>query len=137
MYYEAFSRNANQVIDYATALAQRYGCKYIGSEHILFGLINVSDGRAAAILREEGVDNDRFLYLFKKTIDKSIIITGNMFTGRTKRVFETAVDISLKARAGYVGTEHLLLAVLIDKDSTAVTILRALKVNVDAVIEGL
>ena len=137
MYYETFSRNVNQVIEYAVALAKRYGCKYIGSEHILFGLINVSDGRAAAILREEGVDNDRFLYLFKKTVDKNIVITGNMFTGRTKRVFENAVEISLKARAGYVGTEHLLLAVLIDKDSTAVTILRALKVNVDAVIEGL
>ncbi len=137
MYYETFSRNVNQVIEYAVALAKRYGCRYIGSEHILFGLINVSDGRAAAILREEGVDNERFLYLFKKTVDKDIIITGNMFTGRTKRVFENAVEISLKARAGYVGTEHLLLAVLIDKDSTAVTILRALKVNVEAVVEGL
>ena len=137
MYYETFSRNVNLVIEYAVALAKRYGCRYIGSEHILFGLINVSDGRAAAILREEGVDSDRFLYLFKKTVDKNMVITGNMFTGRTKRVFENAVEISLKARAGYVGTEHLLLAVLIDKDSTAVTILRALKVNVDAVIEGL
>ncbi len=137
MYYEAFSRNVNEVIEYATALANRYGCRYIGSEHILFGLINASDGRAAAILREEGVDNERFLYLFKKTVDKNIVITGNMFTGRTKRVFENAVEISLRARAGYVGTEHLLLAVLIDKDSTAVTILRALKVNIDAVIEGL
>lgn len=137
MYYETFSRNVNQVIEYATALAKRYGCRYIGSEHILFGLINVTDGRAAAILREEGVDNDRFLYLFKKTIDKNMVITGNMFTGRTKRVFENAVEISLKAHAGFVGTEHLLLAVLIDRDSTAVTILRALKVNVEAVIEGL
>ena len=137
MYYETFSRNVNQVIEYATALAKRYGCRYIGSEHILFGLINVTDGRAAAILREEGVDNDRFLYLFKKTVDKNMVITGNMFTGRTKRVFENAVEISLKAHAGFVGTEHLLLAVLIDRDSTAVTILRALKVNVEAVIEGL
>ena len=137
MYYETFSRNANQVIEYATALAKRYGCRYIGSEHILFGLINVTDGRASAILREEGVDNDRFLYLFKKTVDVKTIITGNMFTARTKRLFENAVEISLKARAGYVGTEHLLLALLIDKESIAVAILKALKVNVDAVIEGL
>ena len=137
MYYETFSRNVNHVIDYATALSKRYGLRYIGSEHILFGLINVTEGRAAAILREEGVTNDRFLYLFEKTIDKSTVITGNMFTARTKRVFENAVEISLKARAGYVGTEHLLLAVLIDSDSIAVAILKALKVNVNAVIEGL
>jgi ATP-dependent Clp protease ATP-binding subunit ClpA len=99
MYYDAFSRNVNEVIELSTALAKRLGCRYIGSEHILFGLINVTDGRAAAILREEGVDNDRFLYLFKKTVDKNMVITGNMFTGRTKRVFENAVEISLKAHA--------------------------------------
>ncbi|MBQ7235546.1 MAG: ATP-dependent Clp protease ATP-binding subunit [Clostridia bacterium] len=137
MYYETFSRNVNEVIEYATALAKRYGCRYIGSEHILFGLINVTDGRAAAILREEGVDNERFLYLFQKTVDKNTVITGNMFTARTKRLFENAVEISLKARAGFVGTEHLLLAVLIDEESVAVAILKALKVNVGAVAEGL
>ena len=137
MYYETFSRNVNQVIEFATALAKRYGCRYIGSEHILFGLINVADGRAASILKEEGVDNERFLFLFKKTISQDMVITGNMFTARTKKLFENAIEISLKARAGYVGTEHLLLALLLDKESTAVTILSLLKVNVNAVIEGL
>ena len=52
MYYDAFSRNVNKVIEYATALAKRFGCRYIGSEHVLFGLLNVTDGRAAAILRD-------------------------------------------------------------------------------------
>lgn len=137
MYFETFSRNVSEVIEYATALAKRYGCRYIGSEHILFGLINVTDGRAAAILREEGVDNERFLYYFKKTIDKNTVISGNMFTPRTKRLFENAVEISLKARAGYVGTEHLLLATLIDRESLAVAILNALKVDVDGVAEAL
>ena len=133
MYYDTFSRNVNQVIDLATALAKRYGCRYIGSEHILFGLIIVSDGRAAAILREAGVDNERYLYYFQKSIDREMIIPGNMFTPRTKRLFENAVDISLKAHAGFVGTEHLLLAVLMESDSVAVTILRHLKVDVDKI----
>ena len=70
MYYDAFSRNVNQVIEYASALAKRFGCRYIGSEHILFGLLNVTDGRAAAILREAEVENDRYLFYFKKGIDK-------------------------------------------------------------------
>lgn len=137
MHYETFSRNVNKVIEYAADLAKKTGCRYIGSEHILFGLINVNEGRAASILREEGVDNERFLYLYKQTIERHIVITGNMFTPRTKRLFENAIDISLKVRAGYVGTEHLLLALLIEKDSRAVEILRVLNVNVDAVIEGL
>ena len=135
MYYDAFSRNVNEVIELSTALAKRYGCRYIGSEHILFGLINVSDGRAAAILKEAGVDNDRYLYYFKKTVEKDLIISGNMFTARTKKLFETAVQISLKAHSGFVGTEHLLLALLLDVDSVAVAILRALRVNTDKMAE--
>ncbi len=135
MYYDAFSRNVNDVIELATNLARRYGCRYIGSEHILFGLMNASEGRAAAILREAEVSNDRFLYYFQKTIDKDLVIPGNMFTPRTKRLFEKAVDISLKAHSGYVGTEHLLLAVLLETDSLAVTILKALKVKVELMAE--
>ena len=137
MYYDAFSRNVNEVIELATVLAKKTGCRYIGSEHILFGLINAGDGRAAAILREAEVDNDRYLYYFKKTIDKSVVIPGNMFTPRTKNLFDTAIDISLKAHSGYVGTEHLLLAILLNTDCIAVTILKTLRVDVNAMAEEL
>ena len=129
MYYDAFSRNVNEVIEYANALAKRFGCRYIGSEHILFGLISASDGRAAAILREAEVDIERYLYFFKKTIEPDTIFPGNMFTPRTKRLFENAVDISLKAHSGFVGTEHLLLSILLDTDSVAVAILNAMHVD--------
>ena len=131
MYFEAFSRNVNQAIDIATALAKRYGCRYIGSEHVLYGLMNVTDGRASAFLREAGVTNERYLHLFERTVDKTLVITGSMFTARTKRLFENALEISLKAHAGYIGTEHLLLAILLAYDSAAVTILQLLKVDVD------
>ncbi len=137
MYYDAFSRNVNQVIDLATAIARRLGCRYIGSEHVLYGLLNVSDGRAASILREAEVDHDRYLYYLQKTVDTKTIIPGNMFTARTKRLFENAVDISLKARAGFVGTEHLLLAVLLDQECMAVAILKQLRVNVIRMAEEL
>lgn len=137
MYYEAFSNNVNQVIDLATKLAKKFGCKYLGTEHIMFGLINVSDGRAASILREAEVDNDRYLFYFQKTVDKNIIVPGNMFTPRTKRTFEKAVDISLKAHSGYVGTEHLLYAVLLDGESVANTILKTMKVDVESIMEYL
>ncbi len=131
MYYEAFSRNVNEVIDMATALAKKTSCMYIGSEHILFGLLSVTDGRASAILREAGVDVDRYLMYYKKSIVKDYVIPGNMFTARTKRLFENATQISLKAHAGYVGTEHLLLALLMQSDSLAVTILRYLRVDAE------
>ncbi|MBQ7339577.1 MAG: ATP-dependent Clp protease ATP-binding subunit [Clostridia bacterium] len=137
MYYDAFSRNVNEVIEYANGLAKKTGCRYIGSEHILFGLINVSDGRAAAILREAEVDNDRYIYYYKKTIDTSVIIPGNMFTPRTKQLFDNAIDISLKAHSGFVGTEHLLLAILLNPDCIAVAILKTLKVDVNKMADDL
>ena len=135
MYYEAFSRNVNQVIDMANSLAKRFGCRYIGSEHIMFGLLNVADGRAASILREAEVDNDRYLFYFKKTIDLNAVIPGNMFTPRTKRHFEKAIDISLRAHSGFVGTEHLLLAILLDDESVATAILKAMRVDTNAMAE--
>lgn len=137
MNYDAFSRNVNQVLEVAAAFAKHYGCRYIGSEHVLFGLMNVADGRAAAILREAGVDNERYLNLFKRTIDQTMVISGNMWTPRTKHVLEKSAEISLKARAGYVGTEHLLLAVLLEYDSLAVTILKHMNVSVDELIDEL
>ncbi|MBQ9485793.1 MAG: ATP-dependent Clp protease ATP-binding subunit [Clostridia bacterium] len=137
MYYDAFSRNVNEVIQLANELAKRFNCKYIGSEHIMFGLINVSDGRAASILREAGVDNDRYLFYFQKTIERNVVIPGNMFTPRTKRHFEKAIDISLRAHSGFVGTEHLLLAILLDDESVATTILKAMRVDTDAMAEEL
>lgn len=135
MYYEAFSRNVNEVIDIANSLAKRFGCRYIGSEHIMFGLINVTDGRAASILREAGVDSDRYLAYFKRTIDPTSIIPGNMFTPRTKRHFEKAIDISLRAHSGFVGTEHLLLVILLDEESVATAILKAMRVDTEAMAE--
>ena len=137
MHYDAFSRNVHQVLELATALAKRYGCGYIGSEHILFGLLNVKDGRSASILKEAGVDNNRYLSLFEKTVEKGVILSGNMLTPRTKQLFEKALEISLKAHSGFVGTEHLLLAILISTDSVAVTILKTLRVNVERLAEDL
>lgn len=135
MYFEAFSRNVNEALEISTALAKKFGCRYIGSEHILYGLMNVSEGRSAAILKEAGVTNERYLYYFKKTVDHGLVITGNMFTARTKRLFDIAMEISLKAHSGFIGTEHLLLAILLEYDSTAVAILQALHVNVDKIAD--
>ncbi len=130
MYYDAFSSNVNQVIELSTLLAKRYGCRYIGSEHILFGLLNVKEGRAAAILREAGVDNERYLKLFLRTIQKDYVAPDKtLFTARTKQLFERAVNISLNANAGFVGTEHLLLSVLEDVECYAVLILNAMQID--------
>ena len=133
-YNESFSDSVKKVLDAAFALAKRYNCKYIGSEHLLYGLINVDDGRAAAFLRDAEVDSARFLYYFKKTINTNLNISG-MLTARTKGLLDKAIEISLRAHMGFVGTEHVLLAILLSYDCTATTILRAMNVDVDGMAE--
>ncbi len=131
MQHDSFSRNVYKVIEIATNVATRLGCRYIGSEHVLFGLLSVEDGRASALLREAGVDAGRYYELLQRVVDRRIIITGNMFTARTKGLFESAIDISIRARAGFVGTEHLLLAILILDDCLAVSLLKRMGIDVD------
>ena len=104
MYNEAFSRNVNQAIDVATDTVKKLGIRYIGSEHILYGLLNVTDGRASSILREAGVSNERYYHYLEMAMDKKMVIPNSMFTARTKSLFRNAVEISLNARAGFVGT---------------------------------
>ena len=137
MFYDAFSQNVNKVIETATILAKKFNCHYIGSEHILFGLLTVDAGVASKVLKKENINIDKYLFYFQRSIDKTAIEGGNMFTPRTKRLFENAADLSLNARVGFVGTEHLLLSLLQDSECMAVTILKAMHVNIDSMINYL
>ena len=133
MYYDHYSENVNQVLEIARLLARHYNCHYIGREHILYGLMNAKEGRAAAILKEAGVDNERYLLYFKRTIDPNAIIPGSMYTPKTKRLLEKAAEISRKAHAGFMGTEHLLLALLMETDSVATDILQRMGININKI----
>ncbi len=133
MYYDRYSENVNQVLEIARLLARHYNCHYIGREHILYGLMNAKEGRAAAILKEAGADNERYLLYFKRTIDPNAIIPGSMYTPKTKRLFEKASEISRRANAGFMGTEHLLLALLMETDSVATDILLRMGININKI----
>ena len=136
MVNEGFSKNVSTVLEIAVELAKRTGCKYLGSEHLLFGLMNVEDGRSAAILKEEGADNKRFMHYYEDTIDPTWMVV-NMFTPTTKQILEIAQRKSLQARSGYVGTEHVLLGLLIKEDCAGVRILKQMGVNVTILKEEL
>ena len=133
MFNESFSPNAKRVILTAEAFAKQSGCHYKGSEHLLFGLISVSDSIASAYLREAGVTSERFLMIYQNYIDPTLWV--NDFTGTAKRIFDRASDIVYKAKAGFIGTEHLLLALLFEENCLAVGILRELRVDVDKLAE--
>lgn len=137
MFHDSFSENVNKVIEISAELAKKYRCSYIGREHILFGLLNATEGRASAILREAGVENEKYLYYFKKTVDPTLILPNATLTPKAKQLFERAVDVSVKANAGFVGTEHLLYALLTDNGGAALAILRLIGVNIQKMIDEL
>ncbi len=137
--FKGFTEKANQAINTAIDEASRMGHTYIGTEHLLLGLAQEGSGVAAAVLAENGLNAEDYRNILESStgVGSKTVLTPEDFTPRTKRTMQTAVMISAKINNSYVGTEHLLLAILSEGDSYAVRFLRELGVNLSAVAESL
>ncbi len=126
--FKGFTEKANKALNLAIESAEHLGQTYIGSEHILLGLCKENSGVAYTALRDSGVTAEK-LEAMMDSDSGTTALTPNDFTPRTKRVMQTAVMYSARTGSGYVGTEHLLIALLSDRDSYAIRYLRALGVT--------
>ncbi len=127
-----FTDHLVQVVLLAEEVSKRYDTKYIGSEHLIYGMLCVSDSTAGKLLVEAGVTLERYTEVFKRSIRHDTPAYG--YTPRTKKVFDRALEIALGA--GYstlVGTEHMLLAITMMDDCLAVRLLRSLGTDMDAI----
>ena len=137
--FQGFTEKANNALNLAVESAERFGQSYVGTEHVLLGLLREGSGVAYAALTSCGVTAE----MIEEKIASSSYGGGNMnltandFTPRTKRVLRTAVSASAKFGSSYVGTEHLLIALLSDSDSYAVSFLNEAGVGVNAVADAL
>ncbi len=128
--FRGFTQKANTALNLAIESAEKIGHSYVGTEHILLGLIKEGTGVAATALAQSSVTEQALEEKIKA--DGSSMptkLTPNDFTPRTKRVLKAAMLASSKMGNGYVGTEHLLLAVISESDSYAVAFLRELGVT--------
>ena len=124
-----FSEHLNHAIDYAKDIAIAYETDYIGTEHMLFGLICEEDSAAGRLLKEMGVDRARYKDEFRRSIDRSAHITG-LFTPRTKKLFADARDVATLGAAKTIpGTEHMLYAILSMDHCLAVLILQRMGID--------
>ena len=130
-----YSDNANEAIDIAFKVAKKFGTQYVGTEHILLGLLGAGDGVALTVLTSFGVDGERYTRIFAKHVDPNYV--HNDFTPRTKGMLQKAFECSKEANSGYIGTEHLLFAILNTEDSLAVMILNEMNINVSAMVDVL
>ncbi len=135
--FSKFSVNLQKALEYAINAANYYGSKYVGSEHILFGILNVPQSRACQILTEAGVREAEYRTIFVRTLDKHTNIKG--FTPRTKNMFDKACEFAVNhdGVGTSVGSEYMLLAILADEGCVAVRILKMLGVDIDGLLSAL
>ena len=126
--FKGFTDKANKALNLAIESAERFGHDYIGSEHILIGLCKEGSGVAYTALYDAGVTAEKLESMMQRE-DRIVSLNPNDFTPRSKRVMQLAVSYSARTGSGYVGTEHLLIALLSDRDSYAIRYLAELGVT--------
>lgn len=143
----SMTNNVKEALNSAANLAYTLGETQVGTEHLLYGLANVSGCVASKLLNNFGASANAILSLIKRSKVESKPFTGIVsleYTPRVKDIIRTASAISYETGTGYIVTEHVLYALLLDSGSMAVTVLsqglgvdiNALKAQTAAIING-
>ena len=129
--FSRFSVNLQRAINFSIEAAQKYGSSYVGSEHVLLGILNVPECRAYELLVQAGVSEEAYRDAFVRSLNKSVKISG--FTPRTKYMFDRALEFAVDrdGSRARVSSEFMLLAILVDEESVAVRLLHMLGAAVE------
>jgi ATP-dependent Clp protease ATP-binding subunit ClpC len=135
LFNERFTERARRALRLAQEEAQRLRHNYIGTEHILLGLVREGEGVAAQVLTSLGVDLQRVREAVEYTIGTGDQTSaGEMsLTPRAKKVLEFAVDEARRLHHHYIGTEHLLLGLVREREGIAAGVLERLNVSLERV----
>ncbi len=134
--FDKFTNRAKQVIKLAKKEAQRLNHNYLGTEHVLLGLLKLGQGVAVNVLRSLNIDFETIRGEVEKLVGfgPEIQVYGDpALTGKVKKVLEYANEEAANLSHNYVGTEHLLLGLLRQTDGVAAQILESLNVNLKEV----
>ncbi len=130
--FDKFTNRAKQVIKLAKKEAQRLNHNYLGTEHVLLGLLKLGQGIAVNVLRNFSLDYETVRAEVERLVGfgPEIQVYGDpALTGKVKKVFEFANEEAASLNHNYVGTEHLLLALLRQSDGVAAQVLENLNIN--------
>ena len=129
-----FTNRAKKVIEIADDISIELGHNYIGTEHILYGLAKEGEGIASKVLQNKGVTSEKVLKETKEMLGYGKEIKQSLgFTPRSKRVLENAFLEAKRIGYNYIGTEHLLLALMKEGDSIAIKIILELNVEISQI----
>lgn len=129
-----YTNQAKTAVKYAEKTARRYKHSYIGTEHLLAGLLHEEEGTAGMVLRDMGISEERLIEMIRKLIapEESNVLTADRagYTPRATRMLEGAVEEADDLRSEKIGTEHLLLAMLREVDCMGTRLLHTMGVNI-------
>jgi ATP-dependent Clp protease ATP-binding subunit ClpC len=133
--FDKFTERARRVLTLAQEEAQRFNHNYIGTEHLLLGLVREGDGVAAKVLANLGVELNKVRSAVEFIIGRGDrAVMGEIgLTPRAKKVIELAVDEARRLNHHYIGTEHLLLGLVREGEGIASGVLESLGVNLERV----
>ncbi|MDR1964442.1 MAG: ATP-dependent Clp protease ATP-binding subunit [Planctomycetaceae bacterium] len=136
MPYERFTDRARKVMQLANQEAQRFNHEYIGTEHLLLGLIKEGSGVAANVLKNLDIDLRKIRHEVEKLVRSGpdLVTMGRLpQTPRAKKVVEYSMEEARNLNHNYVGTEHLLLGLLREQEGVAAQVLMNLGLRLDEV----
>ena len=129
-----FTNKAKKVIEIANDVSVELGHNYIGTEHILYGLVKEGEGIAAKVLNNKGITEEKVRVKIEEILGIGREIKETLgFTPRTKRVLENAFLEAKRIGYNFIGTEHLLLAIMKEGDCVAVRIITELNVEISKI----
>ncbi len=134
-----FTKRAEKAIELANQIAMEFGHSYIGTEHLLYGLVKEGEGVASKVLENQGITEEKVIEEISQLVGRNDAINDlvGMFTGgqtigftpRSKRVIENAFREAKRSGSDYIGTEHLLIGIMREGDSVAVRIMLDLDIE--------
>jgi len=126
-----FTKKAKKVIEIANDISIQLGHNYIGTEHILYGLVKEGEGIAAKVLTNKGLTEDKVKSKIEELLGIGEDIKESLgFTPRTKKVLENAFLEAKRIGYNFIGTEHLLLAIMKEGDCVATRVIIELNVDI-------
>ena len=137
--FREFTKKANNALNFAIESASLMGHTYIGSEHLLLGLLREENSAAEIALRDSGINAEDVAKIIEQTIGTGVQtrLSPNDFTPRFKRIMQLAVISAAEMSSGYIGTEHLLINLLADSESYAYKIITTLGGDANRIINSI
>lgn len=137
--FTGFTEKANRALNSAIEIAENLGHTYIGSEHLLAGLLREDNGQGTALLNSKGMNIQLCETAIRRNVGVGIptSLTPDDFTPRCKHIIEQSVTLARRENSGYIGTEHLLSSMLHEEDCLGCRILSESGISVPLLLDEL